>query len=302
MTQADSRGPVTTLDLKFFVEGTVGAFLVRTSAGPVLVETGPESCFEGLRAAVEAQGFALEDVREVFLTHVHLDHGGAAWRLARHGARIHMHPAGVRHLVDPAKLLASARRVYGDKLEMLWGRLEAIPEDRIVPLEDGAKVRVGDATFEAIHTPGHASHHITYRLEDGLFTGDVGGVRLGDGPVIPPFPPPDIDLEAWRDSIARMRAARPEALYPTHFGVKRDAGAHLDALEANLERIALWMRARLAEEGDEAALVPPFEAYIHDLLVEAALPEETIRHYEIADPAYMSVHGLARYWRKKAGA
>lgn len=299
MTGIDSQGPVSVLDLHFLTEGTIGAFLVRTSEGPVLVETGPESLYGALEAAVQAHGYALEDVRHVFITHIHLDHGGAAWRLARHGARIYVHPSGAPHLVDPSKLLNSARRIYGDEMERLWGRLEPIPSDQIVPLEDGEVVRFGSTAIQAIHTPGHAIHHITYRLDDGLFTGDVGGIRIGQGPVIPPFPPPDIDLEAWADSLARMRAARPAFLYPTHFGIKRDGLAHFDSLEENLLRISAWVRERMATGATEEDLVPPFQTFLHDLLAGHGLPESVIQDYEIADPAFMSVHGLVRYWRKR---
>lgn len=301
MTKAEAQGPVTLLDLKYQVERTVAAFLVRTSEGPVLVETGPESLYGHLREAVEGQGFALEDVRHVFITHIHLDHGGAAWRLARHGAKIHVHPKGARHLQDPARLVDSATRIYGDAMERLWGRIEPTDSDHIVPMEDGETARIGGLGIQAIHTPGHAIHHITFRLDDGLFTGDVGGIRIGHGPAIPPFPPPDIDLEAWRESIRRMRAARPAFIYPTHFGIKRDGGAHFDSLEENIHRIAEWVRQQLAAGTPEAAMVPRFQAFLNALLAGCGLDDQAIQDYEIADPAFMSVYGLARYWRKRDG-
>ena len=296
-----TQGPVTTLDLHFKVPGTVAAFLVRTPAGPVLVETGPESLYGNLEAAVNAQGFAMTDIRHVFVTHIHLDHAGSAWRLARHGAKVYVHPRGAAHLVDPTKLMDSARRIYKDDMDPLWGRMDAIPADQVVALGDGECVDLGGLAMEALHTPGHAVHHITYRLEDGLFTGDVGGIRIGNGPTIPPLPPPDIDLGTWADSIARMRATGAQFIYPTHFGIKDDAAAHFDSLEENLHRIATWVKDRLATGEDEAAMVPPFQAFMHDLLAGYGLPESAIQLYEIADPAFMSVYGLVRYWRKQAG-
>ncbi len=296
-----TQGPVTTLDLHFKVPGTVAAFLVRTPAGPVLVETGPESLYGNLEAAVNAQGFAMTDIRHVFVTHIHLDHAGSAWRLARHGAKVYVHPRGAAHLVDPTKLMDSARRIYKDDMDPLWGRMDAIPADQVVALGDGECVDLGGLAMEALHTPGHAVHHITYRLEDGLFTGDVGGIRIGNGPTIPPLPPPDIDLGTWADSIARMRATGARFIYPTHFGIKDDAAAHFDSLEENLHRIATWVKDRLATGEDEAAMVPPFQAFMHDLLAGYGLPESAIQLYEIADPAFMSVYGLVRYWRKQAG-
>ncbi len=299
MSEPVSLGPVTVLDLHFQTAGTVAAFLVRTPEGPVLVETGPESLFGTLETAVNAQGFALEDIRHVFLTHIHLDHSGAAWRLARHGAQIYVHPIGAPHLADPGKLLGSARRIYREDMERLWGCLEPIAQEQITPLEDGQVVRFGSLELQAIHTPGHAIHHITYRLEDGLFTGDVGGIRLGQGTVIPPCPAPDIDLEAWADSIARMRAAAPTTIYPTHFGIKGDAMAHFDSLEENIHLLAGWIREQMVAGGTEEAMVPRFQAFMHDLLAEHGLPEQAIQDYETADPAFMSVYGLARYWRKR---
>lgn len=203
-------------------------------------------------------------------------------------------------LQDPGKLLSSAQRIYGAAMERLWGRLEPIAPERLVAMEDGQIFRLGGVALEAIHTPGHAVHHITFRVEDGLFTGDVGGVRIGAGPVIPPFPPPDIDLEAWLESIARMRARQPRFIYPTHFGIKADGADHLDSLEENLQRISAWVGAKVQGGVTEEALVPLFEIFMHDLLADCGLPESVIRDYECADPAFMSVYGLARYWKKRA--
>jgi glyoxylase-like metal-dependent hydrolase (beta-lactamase superfamily II) len=299
MTARQTQGPVRVLDLHFKTPGTVGAFLVETAAGPLLVETGPESLYANLRAAVQEAGYALEDIRHVFVTHIHLDHAGAAWRLAQHGATIHVHPKGLAHLQDPGKLLSSAQRIYGDDMDRLWGRLEPIAPGRLVAMEDGQTFRLGGVALEAIHTPGHAIHHITFRLEDGLFTGDVGGVRIGTGPVIPPCPAPDIDLEAWLDSIARMRAHQPRFIYPTHFGIKADGADHLDSLEENLHRISAWVGVRLQEGLTEEATVPLFQTFMHELLSGHDLSESDIQDYENADPAFMSVYGLARYWKRR---
>jgi hypothetical protein len=126
----------------------------------------------------------------------------------------------------------------------------------------------------------------------------VGGIRIGQGPVIPPFPPPDIDLEAWADSLARMRAAAPTYIYPTHFGIKEDGMAHFDSLEENIQRISAWVRDQMAARGTDEDLVPRFQVFMAELLTGHGLPESAIQDYEIADPAFMSVYGLARYWRK----
>lgn len=299
MSASDTQGPVSVLDLQFQTAGTVAAFLVRTPEGPLLVETGPESLYEHLRSAVQAQGFELEEIRHVFVTHIHLDHAGAAWRLAQHGAKVYVHPKGAAHLAEPGKLMGSATRIYGDAMERLWGRMEPIPAGQVVAVEDEQVLRFGDVAMQAIHTPGHAIHHITWRLEDGLFTGDVGGIRIGHGPVIPPFPPPDIDLEAWALSNARMRACHPHYIYPTHFGIKRDGLAHFDSLEENIHRIAEWMKREVVAGSAETELLPRFQAFMHALLKGHGLDEPSIQDYEIADPAFMSVQGLSRYWKKQ---
>ena len=299
MSASDTQGPVSVLDLQFQTAGTVAAFLVRTPEGPLLVETGPESLYEHLRSAVQAHGFELEEIRHVFVTHIHLDHAGAAWRLAQHGAKVYVHPKGAAHLAEPGKLMGSATRIYGDAMDRLWGRMEPIPADQVVAVEDDRVLRFGDVAMQAIHTPGHAIHHITWRLEDGLFSGDVGGIRIGHGPVIPPFPPPDIDLEAWAHSNARMRACKPTYIYPTHFGIKRDGLAHFDSLEENIHRIAEWMKREVLAGNAETEVLPRFQAFMHELLASHGLDETTIQDYEIADPAFMSVQGLSRYWKKQ---
>lgn len=299
MSQARSHGPVTVLDLQFQRAGTVAAFLVRTAQGPVLVETGPESLYGNLEAAVRAEGFAMEDIRHVFVTHIHLDHAGSAWRLAQHGAKVYAHPRGAAHLSEPVKLMDSARRIYKDDMDRLWGRMDSISAEQVIALEDNQCVDLGDQVIQAIHTPGHAVHHITYRLGDGLFTGDVGGIRMPGGPCIPPLPPPDIQLETWLESIARMRALKPRTIYPTHFGIHHDAEAHFDSLEENLHRLSGWVRQRMLEGLDEAAMVPPFSTYLNAYLSSCGLSPEQLEDYEIADPAFMSVYGLVRYWRKR---
>ena len=300
MSASDTQGPVSVLDLQFQTAGTVAAFLVRTPEGPLLVETGPESLYEHLRSAVQAQGFELEEIRHVFVTHIHLDHAGAAWRLAQHGAKVYVHPKGAAHLAEPGKLMGSATRIYGDAMERLWGRMEPIPAGQVVAVEDEQVLRFGDVAMQAIHTPGHAIHHITWRLEDGLFTGDVGGIRIGHGPVIPPFPPPDIDLEAWRKTLGKFRALRPDALYPTHFGRREKTAEALDQLEDELLAWAGFICAGLEAGKGEAALMPEFEAWANQRLVDAGVDEAGREAYRVALPFAMNVTGLVRYWQKRA--
>ncbi|MGE5235203.1 MAG: MBL fold metallo-hydrolase [Acidobacteriota bacterium] len=288
------------LDLQFGAPGVIGAFVVRSSDGPVLIETGPESTYAALERGLRAIGETAEAVRHVLLTHIHLDHAGAAWRLARLGATIYVHPVGAPHLADPARLLASARKIYGDRMDSLWGRLEPIPSGRLRSVSDGEILRVGGVSIEALHTPGHASHHIAYRIDGAVFTGDVGGVRVGNGPAVPPCPPPDIDLEAWRRSISTLRSIGPETLYLTHFGAFSDASAHLETLEEALASFSGWVREELTKGRSQEDLVPLFDAFTRGFLESHGTGTAELQRYALANPAFMSVWGLARYWRTVA--
>lgn len=287
------------LDLEFGSLPTIASFLIPSADGPVLVESGPASTLGALEAALSARGMALADVRNVLLTHIHLDHAGAAWKLAEGGATVWVHPVGAPHLADPSKLLASATAIYGDAMDSLWGPVKPIPAGRIRTVDHREMIRIGGLSFEALHTPGHARHHIAYRFGDAVFTGDVGGVRMPTGPVVPPCPPPDIDLEAWRASLAILRDARAGVLYLTHFGAFTDVREHLDRLEASLERFASFVRDRLREGLDEGAMLPLFEAYTRGFVDSAGPGERESECYSLANPAFMSVWGLARYWRKR---
>jgi glyoxylase-like metal-dependent hydrolase (beta-lactamase superfamily II) len=290
------------LDLEYRMPGTVAAYLLEAGPDLALVETGPESCWPSLVAALSRLGVAPRDVRTVLVTHVHLDHAGAAWRLAREGAAVHVHPKGARALADPSKLLASARRIYGDRMEELWGTLEPIPAEQLRETEDGGTVLAGRLPIRVLATPGHASHHNTYLADGNAFTGDVGGVALGSGPVLPPTPPPDIDLPLWRTSIAKIREARPTALYPTHYARFEGVDAYLDRLSDELEAWASWVKARLDEGKDEPAIVPEFEAWLGARLLAAGVTPEEVAAYRVALPFAMNVTGLVRYWTKAAAA
>ncbi|MDX2283525.1 MAG: MBL fold metallo-hydrolase [Bacteroidia bacterium] len=289
-----------TLDLRFQTDSAIAAFLIETREGPMLVECGPHSTFERLRSELARYGYRPEDIRKVLLSHIHFDHAGAAWAFAQAGAIVYVHPAGWKHLQDPARLYQSAKRIYGDLMETLWGEMHSIPEAQLIAVEDGAAVELGEYTFTAWHTPGHAVHHIAWETEAGIFTGDVGGVKILGGPVVPPCPPPDIDLEAWQASIARLRALAPARLYLTHYGAVDDVAAHLDALESRLLDWGAWMKIRFEAGRTVQDVTPEFQAYAADQLRDAGIPDEIVRKYEAANPAFMSVAGLLRYWEKRS--
>jgi glyoxylase-like metal-dependent hydrolase (beta-lactamase superfamily II) len=281
-------------------QGIIAVTVLETESGPVVFDTGPESTFQTVVAELRNLDLDPADVRHVFLSHIHFDHAGAAWRFAELGATIYVHPRGAPHLIHPAKLIASATRLYGDQMERLWGKIVAIPAERVRVLEDNDVVEIGAFTIRALSTPGHASHHHIYHWDNTVFGGDVAGVRLGSGPPAPPFVPPELDIEAWRDSIAKMRALNPVKLYLPHFGLVRgDIAAHLDALEERIVRWSLWFRDRIRSGDDESRMTPAFAEHLVADIRAAGASESEIVDYEYADPSFMAVTAAARYWRKR---
>jgi glyoxylase-like metal-dependent hydrolase (beta-lactamase superfamily II) len=267
----------------------------------LLVDSGPESVFDAVVEGIRRLGFQPADVRHLLASHIHLDHTGAAWRWAKKfGTNIYANARGVPHLVDPSKLVGSAARIYGDKMDFLWGAAGAIPESQVIPVEHQAELRFGSRRVRVLYTPGHAQHHNAYYLESErtVFVGDVAGVRIRGGAVIPPFPPPDIHLESWKDSLNKIRALQPASLHITHFGRIDDPLPALDALEKRVFSWADWMKQRLLEGKSETEIVPEFERFTVQELVADGTPNEDLATYEQADPASMSVAGLSRYWRK----
>ena len=265
----------------------------------MLFDTGPESTFVNIVTALRQIGASPNDIRHVFLSHIHFDHAGAAWRFAELGATIYVHPRGARHLIDPAKLIASAARIFGDDMERLWGRIAPVPENRVRILEDNAIVPVAPFEIRAIATPGHASHHHVYQWDDNLFGGDIAGVRLGSGPPIPPFVPPELHIESWQESIARIRELNSTKLYLPHFGlVKGPVAAHLDILDERVTRWSEWFREKISAGVGEPDLVAAFARLEHDDLITNGATEELAGDYETADPSRMAIPAAIRYWQK----
>ncbi len=286
------------LDLHFFRDRTIASFLIETSKGPLLIETGPDTVWNHLETALGEHGYLPADVRHVLLTHIHFDHAGGAWHLAKEGATIYVHSRGAPHLASPGKLWQSAKRIYGKDMERLWGKMEPIPERQLRVVEDGEQLHFGNVRIEALDTPGHAQHHLAYKLDDVIFTGDVGGVRIGEKSVAPPCPPPDIHLEEWVKSIGKLRQIHPSALYLTHFGRYEDVNGHLDRLEENLNRHADEIKSYLKQGLDQQEMGARYGAFVRQSLVEDGLDDKELEQYETANPAFMSVAGLTRYWKK----
>ena len=298
-TETRYNGPVIhILDLHDRAPRVIASFVLETKEGPVLFGTGPESRFSVLLDGLNALGYAAPDVKHVFVTHIHLDHAGAAWRMAERGATIYVHPKGAPHLVDPSRLWASASRIYGEQMETLWGQMGHVPEGQIEVVQDGQVIQIGEVRIQALETPGHAYHHHAYLIGDVLMGGDVTGVKIGRGPVLPPCPPPEIHIELWRESLARLRQLNLRQIYLTYFGLVEDVGPHLDALEVRLLEWADWIKQKLKSGLTREQMVLEFEAHVAATLRAAGLSQEEVQEYELADPSWMSVDGLVRYWNK----
>jgi glyoxylase-like metal-dependent hydrolase (beta-lactamase superfamily II) len=240
------------------------AFLVRGPVGDALVECGTATTWSTLAAGLAAHGVAPAGVGDLLLTHIHLDHAGAAGHLAEAGARVRVHPFGMAHLVDPARLVASSRRVHGTAYDRFYGDLRAVASERILAVEDGARIEVAGLVFEAMHTPGHARHHVVWLLDHAgerhAFMGDLAGILVpGSEFVAVPTPPPEFDPDAWRASLARVIDARPSHLWLTHGGLVggsvRVAEAFLRRASDRLSTEVSWLRELVATGVDEPTCI-----------------------------------------------
>nr|MDQ3328538.1 MBL fold metallo-hydrolase [Chloroflexota bacterium] len=246
-----------------------------------------------------------ERVTKVLLTHIHLDHAGAAGSLMRllPNASVYVHSVGARHLIDPAKLVASAQRIYGEQMDRLWGEVIPVPAERVVALNDGAVIIAGGRELNALYTPGHASHHIAYwdAAGNAIYTGDAAGVRLpGVEAVLPPTPPPDLDLETWSASIRHLLERDAHTLYLTHYGPAKDPRRHLEALDRRLYAWRDLMLAALREGLDETAVALRLEERANHDLGEPARANPALRgRYGLVAGYAMNVAGYVRYLRKQ---
>jgi glyoxylase-like metal-dependent hydrolase (beta-lactamase superfamily II) len=280
----------------------IATALLHGPGGVTIVDPGPSSCNEALTGHLERQGARTTDIEAIVLTHIHLDHAGATGLLVRQNPRVmvYVHEIGAKHMIDPTKLLDSASRLYGSEMDRLWGAVLPVPEERIQRLAGGERIRVSGHDLSVAHTPGHASHHVSY-LEGAsgiAFVGDTAGIQIGAGSfVLPPTPPPDIDLDLWRGSLAVIEAWHPSTLFLTHFGPSASVSPHLRELEEQLVAVADMVRRSLAVEGTDDDRFASFakEFGVH---LRRNLGEERAATYEKAAPFRFNWQGLARYWRK----
>ena len=294
-------------DLQFLGTRRIIATVVLHGPGGVaIIDPGPSSTLPALRAGLAQAGMAIADVRTILLTHIHLDHAGATGTLVGENPalRVHVHEKGAPHLVDPSKLVASATRLWGDQMDRLWGEMRPVPSAAMVVLEGGERLAAGGRELDVAYTPGHASHHVSYFSADTgvAFVGDTAGVRIHDGGfVMPPTPPPDIDLEAWRASLDRIADWKPETLFVTHFGPSAPVGAHLAEMAEHLELTSRLVEASLARPGSDDTREEWFMQEIRREL-RRRMGESDAQAYEVAGRFDLSWRGLARYWRKSASS
>ena len=272
------------IDLHFLgLEKEIGVYLFDTAEGPALFDCGPASTLEHLHAGLAEHGLEVTDVQHLLLSHIHLDHAGATGELVREhpGLTVWVSPIGAPHLVDPARLVSSARRLFPN-FDELWGPVTPVPEANL-------RLAEGDVLgWEALPTPGHASHHVSYLRDGTLLAGDATGVRILPSDYVQPVaPPPDIDLEAWQRSVEEIERRSPERLALIHFGVVTDVSTHLDLFRAALERWSGWVRDGMTQDEFVAA-------------VSADAGEEAERYSAVFSFA-MSYLGLKRYHEKRAG-
>jgi len=264
-------------------ERVIGAYVLETREGPALFDCGPATCVTALKERLRERGLELRDVRHLLLSHIHLDHAGAAGVLVREHPelQVHVSPVGAPHLVDPRRLEESARRLYGDEFDTLWGELAPVPRENV--RETGESL----LGLDCFPSPGHASHHVCYLDQDGvLYAGDAAGVRIQPSPfVLPPTPPPEFDLQAWESTLDELERRSPQRLALIHFGVADHPHEHLAELRQRLRAWTSLVGDGASEEEFEAAAI-------------AELDDEAPPYVQ-AMPLWQSYAGLRRYWDKR---
>jgi len=291
---------IVTIDLNFQNKSqAIASYLIRHHDEAVLIESGPGSTLSSLEAGLAKEGLSPRDITHVLLTHIHLDHAGAAGWLSRQGAQIYVHPNGAPHLLNPEKLIASASRIYGDRMKELWGEFLPVEQSQLKVPRDGGEIVIGDLRFTAVNTPGHAEHHYAYLFEDICFSGDVGGVRIpGFAYLRAPMPPPELHFGRWHESLARLRSLKFSRIAPTHFGIYEDADWQLQELDRNLTAADEWLEEVMPTDPSVEELREKFEAWMESQAREQNLSRDVLKAYALANPPGMSADGLMRYWKK----
>ena len=291
---------ILTIDLNFQNKSqAIASYLIRHNDGAVLIESGPGSTLPALETALAKENLSLRGITHVLLTHIHLDHAGAAGWLSRQGAEIYVHPNGAPHLLNPEKLIASATRIYGERMNELWGKFLPVEQNQLKVAQDAEEIVIGNLRFVAINTPGHAEHHYSYLFEDVCFSGDAGGVRIpGYSYLRAPMPPPELHFGRWFESISRLRKEKFTRIAPTHFGIYSDAEWQLNELEQKLIATEKWLEQIMPAEPGLEELREKFEVWMNEQSLSLGLSDDVMQAYKLANPLSMSADGMMRYWKK----
>lgn len=294
------HSPVFTLDALYQNKpGIIAIYVVPHNDGIAMIDCGPGATLPEILRALAAYGLTPQHVTDVLLTHIHLDHAGAAGWWALQGARIHVHPVGAPHLLNPEKLLASAQRIYGAEMDTLWGAFLPVPSDLIFQHQDNDLLSIGGQEFRALNTPGHAEHHFAYLWHDICFSGDVGGVRVNNlKHVRPPTPPPELNFEKWRASIQRLRQENFQFIAPTHFGIYDDPRAQLDTLTRNLDAMETWLQTEMQNAPPQEKFRADFARLLETLAARDGASHSETLSYGDAAGSDMSADGVYRHWKK----
>jgi glyoxylase-like metal-dependent hydrolase (beta-lactamase superfamily II) len=295
-----AKSNIVTIDLNFQNKTqAIASYLIRHEDGVVLIESGPGSTISALEAGLAKEGLSSRNITHVLLTHIHLDHAGAAGWLSRQGAQIFVHPNGAPHLLNPDKLIASATRIYGDRMQTLWGEFLPVAQNQLTVPKDAEEIVIGNLRFLPVNTPGHAEHHYSYLFEDVCFSGDVGGVRIpGYQYLRAPMPPPELHFGRWRESITRLRSLKFPRIAPTHFGIFDDADWQLNELQKNLDETEKWLEEIMPADPPIDELRAKFEAWMGEQSRAQNLSDDVLRAYTLANPLGMGADGMMRYWKK----
>ena len=291
------------VDLEFLGRRhAIASGIVQSGGSVAIVDPGPTTCLQTLELGLQQYGVRWPDVRYILLTHIHLDHAGATGTIVRAHPhiRVFVHERGAPHMIDPQKLIDSATRLYGADMDRLWGEIAPVPEAALAILAGGERIDAGGRSFDVAYTPGHASHHVSYldRSSGVAFVGDTAGVCIDGGYILPPTPPPDIDVEKWRGSLDQIEAWGPDTIFLTHFGPITSVRPHLETLWQNLGEMAKWVRHTLDEPGSDEERSRTFADRLRQDM-RRQMNDVQIAAYPVAAPFELLWLGLARYWRKR---
>ena len=288
------------IDLHFQGQpGIIAAWLIKTANEYALIETGPGSCLPALLQGLSEHGLNARDISKVLVTHIHLDHSGGAGWWAQQGAQVFVHPRGAQHIIDPAKLIDSATRIYGDQMQALWGDILPAPAERVTILNEGDRVTVGDVELIAWDTPGHARHHHAFVMGDVCFTGDVAGVRLpGCDYISVAAAPPQFEPDAYVASVERLLAANFRTLCLTHFGTVDDPRSHLTTYARRIREVHQQVAGWKAEGLSSSEIVERYRDIEHQRAIAAGTTESDWQRYEGSNGTAMCANGVELYVTK----